>query len=209
MVYQRTYKRTVEFTAINNMREKEEILKELEAGIPEDVFGYTILMVETYVVAMKHKFKEENAQIFFILSAISGVSEDEIRFLDIDDSTRVANRLIKSMSSFDKIDADIEDYRIVEVDGTEYGLVPNFDKIETGAYIDLLDLLKQDSLTLHKIMAILYRPVITKAYGLYTIERYSTEGAGVTETRAALFAKHLPYKVVVAVVNFMLRYLAN
>lgn len=43
--------------------------------------------------------------------------------------------------------------------GVEYGLIPNFDKIKTGEFIDLDDYIRTGT-QLHKICSILYRPVV-------------------------------------------------
>ena len=56
-------------------------------------------------------------------------------------------------------------------EGVEYGLIPNLDNITTGEFIDLDSLLKQDE-NLHKVAAILYRPITDKVKDLYKIEPY-------------------------------------
>lgn len=58
--------------------------------------------------------------------------------------------------------------------GIEYGFIPNLDKITTGEYIDL-DYLQSDEESLHKVMAILYRPVDKKYKGTYTIKKYDPD----------------------------------
>jgi hypothetical protein len=56
-------------------------------------------------------------------------------------------------------------------DGVEYGFIPKLDDISVGEFIDLDEYIK-DAKQLHKIAAILYRPV-TKRNGLnYDIEKY-------------------------------------
>jgi hypothetical protein len=56
----------------------------------------------------------------------------------------------------------------------EFGFIPKLEDITSGEYIDLETYLS-DTQTLHKAMAVLYRPIKTKVKDLYTIEEY--EGA--------------------------------
>ena len=59
-----------------------------------------------------------------------------------------------------------------EINGTEYGFIPNLSKMSTGEFIDLENYLNSDNKQLHKIMAILYRPITNKIGTLYDIEKY-------------------------------------
>jgi hypothetical protein len=56
----------------------------------------------------------------------------------------------------------------------EFGFIPKLEDITSGEYIDLEGYLS-DTQTLHKAMAVLYRPIKNKTKSLYTIEDY--EGA--------------------------------
>lgn len=59
-----------------------------------------------------------------------------------------------------------------EFDGVEYGFIPNLSKITAGEFIDLDNYLSEEPKQLHKICAILYRPV-TKSFGKnYEIAKY-------------------------------------
>lgn len=57
-------------------------------------------------------------------------------------------------------------------DGVEYGFIPNLNDISTGEYLDLDNLLKSPNQNLHRIMAVLYRPVKNTKGKLYNIEEY-------------------------------------
>ena len=55
--------------------------------------------------------------------------------------------------------------------GLEYGLIPDFEDMMTNEYIDI-ELYENDLGNIHRLMAVLYRP-ITSSYGkLYQIEEY-------------------------------------
>lgn len=56
--------------------------------------------------------------------------------------------------------------------GVEYGFIPNLNDISTGEYLDLDNLMKNENQNLHRIMAVLYRPVTDSKGKLYNIEEY-------------------------------------
>lgn len=65
-----------------------------------------------------------------------------------------------------------------ELNGIEYGFIPNFDKITQGEYIDLVSYPSDDIENYNKVMAILFRPIIDKdRFGNYQIESYKGDGA--------------------------------
>lgn len=55
--------------------------------------------------------------------------------------------------------------------GIEYGFIPNLENISTGEYVDL-DHYSKNKETYHKMLSVLYRPVIKSADKLYRIEEY-------------------------------------
>jgi hypothetical protein len=82
-----------------------------------------------------------------------------------------------------------------EFDGVEYGFLPKLDDISVGEYIDLDEYIK-DGKQLHKIAAILYRPVIKSNGKLYDIEKY--EGT----SKYANTMMKVDYKVVLGAMVF-------
>jgi hypothetical protein len=59
-----------------------------------------------------------------------------------------------------------------EMQGVEFGLIPNFDKMTAGEYRDLT-VYSKDIENMHKVMAVLFRPVIKRdAFNNYKIEKY-------------------------------------
>jgi hypothetical protein len=60
-----------------------------------------------------------------------------------------------------------------KIQDLEFGFEPNLEQITSGAYIDANEYLT-DIQTLHKAMAVLYRPIKKKHKGTYTIEEYKT-----------------------------------
>jgi hypothetical protein len=71
----------------------------------------------------------------------------------------------------------------------EFGFIPKLEDITAGEYIDLESYLS-DTQTLHKAMAVLYRPIKNKTKSLYTIEEYSKDSQDMAEV-----LKYMPLDV--------------
>jgi hypothetical protein len=71
----------------------------------------------------------------------------------------------------------------------EFGFIPKLEDITSGEYIDLENYLS-DTQTLHKAMAVLYRPIKNKTKSLYTIEEYSKDSQDMAEV-----LKYMPLDV--------------
>jgi len=80
----------------------------------------------------------------------------------------------------------------------EFGLIPNFDKMTFGEYVDL-DTYINDIQLMHKAMAVLYRPISNEIKDTYKIQKY--KGSDVF-SEVMLDA---PMDVVFGVVNFIAR----
>ena len=78
--------------------------------------------------------------------------------------------------------------RVIEIDGIEYGYIPDFDELSLGEFVDLDNYLQNSWNNLYKIFAVLYRPVIKRDGERYTIEEYSVKDIN---KRRELFKKRL------------------
>lgn len=66
---------------------------------------------------------------------------------------------------------DAHFHRAFWLNGVQYGFIPNLDKISFGEYNDLVKY-TQDMATMHKAMAVMYRPITREKKGKYLIEEY-------------------------------------
>jgi len=110
-------------------------------------------------------------------------------------SKKESDETIKSLSEV--IDVQPELVMRFEYKGTEYGMIPNFDKISTGEFIDLEDYLKEGE-ELHRIASILYRPITISKGKNYRIEEY--EGTD----KYCEIMMNVDFKVVVSAMVFFL-----
>jgi len=88
--------------------------------------------------------------------------------------------------------------KFFELKGTKYGFIPALNDISLGEFVDLDNYMKDWS-TMHRAMAVLYRPV-TKEKG----ERYDIEDYAPDESREELF-KQMPVSVALGAMVFFYR----
>jgi hypothetical protein len=67
---------------------------------------------------------------------------------------------------------DYEFYKTFKYKGVDYGFIPNLDEITVGEYLDIDQYQKIDG-SIHKLMSILYRPIVKKIGKDYKIEEYN------------------------------------
>ena len=84
------------------------------------------------------------------------------------------------------------------LNGVEFGFIPNLDEMSLGEYTDLEENMP-DWQTMHKAMAVLFRPVKARYKQLYNIEEY--EGTA----KYAELMKDMPLDAALGAVNFMYR----
>lgn len=85
-------------------------------------------------------------------------------------SVKDRNELTKDIEKALLNDGSFE--QTFELNKVRFGLIPNFDSITNGEYIDLIKYSESDE-DLHRFLAVCYRPVITKdLFKNYNIETY-------------------------------------
>lgn len=154
-------------------------------------------------IEISDKIKDDNTlqERMEVIHIVSGCSMDEIRLIPVSILTEIWNNFVHNC--FDLGDGSVDN--IVTIDGKSYGLI-NVKNLTVGEMADI-DVLKnhpQLNFNLHKIMAILYRPLISKLP--FKVEPYNNENF---DERAELFADKMPVKVALNSAVFFLNTLAN
>ena len=95
----------------------------------------------------------------------------DLKFRDVE---KIAHKdyedIIKQITS--ALNQDVEFKDRFFINDTEFGFITNFDEITTAEYVDLSNH-GLDVENLHKVMAVLFRPITNKdAFGNYEIESY-------------------------------------
>ena len=136
-----------------------------------------------------------------VIRIVSGCDMDEIRIIPANVLDNIWNDFVKNC--FDLGDGSIDN--IVTIDGISYGLI-DVKKLSVGEMADI-DILKNHpklNFNLHKIMAILYRPLKSKLP--FVVEPFNPD---TFEARAELFAEKMPVKVALNTAVFFLNILGS
>ena len=119
------------------------------------------------------------------ISLLTGVDRETLDRFRLSDLEMVYSKLLSLSKKENRL------IKFVTLEGVKYGFHPNLSEITTGEFADLDTYCKELNKNLHKVMAILYRPVVKEKYGKYDIEKYNGTGK-----RAQLFKDKLPANVV-------------
>ena len=181
--------------------------KEIILQRPETLYDVNIAQAMVFLQVMGGKSTDELGSFNKLATLLAGMNNLNVEDVRKIPSADVAELGIHILNLFhnDKREYSLKSTELIVVKDVEYGLIPNLAKAETGAFIDLLELFADQANSLHKIMAILYRPVVSRTGSLYNISTYSDEDERATAERADIFLKHMPYGVVRSVVNFTLK----
>lgn len=98
---------------------------------------------------------------------------------------------------FTKVPALVKQF---EMEGKKFGFIPNLDEMSQGEYIDLDTYSTIENWQeMHRVMAILYRPIIQQSKEKYLIEAYETS------SKYAEAMKDLPLDIALSAVVFFYR----
>jgi hypothetical protein len=65
--------------------------------------------------------------------------------------------------------------RVIELNGQQYGFIPNWKEFSLGEWIDIEEYSGDFWNNAHKIMSILYRPILRRQGDVHTIEKYTSK----------------------------------
>jgi len=160
----------------------------MEIKVPTLISDITLEEYQKYAL-IDNGDTDEDFKMFKTIEIFCGVDISLVSKMSLKDVTDIYEEIQLVLTQDAKLETQIE------VDGIKYGLIPEFEKISIGEYIDLEDGLK-DVKNFHKAMAVLYRPIKKSYKNLYTIESY--EGG----LEALDRAKKFPLSVVTSVTVF-------
>lgn len=124
--------------------------------------------------------KDKNHSVM-VASILTDVDSEEIKKYD----TESFNRIMSALSWTNTLPDEAKFKKIITIDGVDYGLINKFSELSTGNWIDIEEYLKDYPKNIHKVLSILYRPLITAINDDYrVIEEYDTVSG---EHRANLF----------------------
>ena len=127
-----------------------------------------------------------------MLEIFCGVPFSELPNVRLIDAVSVLERLTKTLSEKPGLT------KFFELNEVKYGFIPALNEISLGEFVDL-DSYLSDWATMHRAMAVLYRPVVKEKGERYDIEKYAA-----TDERDEIM-KQMPASVVLGALVFFYR----
>ena len=193
-------------------------MSRIDLTIPFSLGQITLGQYQDYLKILEKWDKEDETylklKILQIFCKMSASDVQKIKLSDFDDTIQHINDLFDTTT--DKL---INRFKMVGSDGeggertVEFGFIPKLDDISFGEYIDLESYIgKWESM--HKAMAVLYRPVTKESRGFYLIEDYGgsskySEAMKDMPVDVALSATVFFYRLGIKLQTYTLDYLAK
>lgn len=160
--------------------------------VPENIEDITLEQFQKYHALNQREGIKDVEYNKRCISIFTGLKYRELGNIKNTDYEMLVKDIIKAL------DTDVEFKNAFTLNGIEYGFIPNLDSITQGEWVDLVEY-QSDINTMHKLMAVLFRPVTKKdKLGNYSIEPYNG-----TKERADAF-KAMPLNIVNGALVFFL-----
>ena len=139
----------------------------VELSVPSNLESIELWQYQKYMGVVETN-KDQEATEFLNLKLVEifcGVSLKDVSSINVKDFNKITDIIGNAFAEETPL------IRHFELDGIEFGFVPNLDKISIGEYIDIESNLSGFK-NMHKAMAVLYRPVTKKHKEKYQVEEY-------------------------------------
>jgi len=159
--------------------------KEIKIMLPENISDITLEQYQKFEKLKATGEDLDNRRYAEKLIAIfTDLKKQQIKKLIFKDYEFLVESIVAALSQ------EVVFQQRFEFEGVEYGMIPNLDEISMGEYADLKEY-GSDIDNMHKVMAVLFRPVVkSDMYDNYDIEAYNgTKGRD-------LIMKRLPMNIV-------------
>ena len=141
----------------------------MKITLPESIKDITLGQYQKFDVLCKRLEDEEIDEREFVkrkISLFSGIPYSQIEDVLQTDLEEVVEQVDKALAQ------DSEFEKMFTLNDVEFGFVENLDDITSGEYFDLSECGTEVE-TLHKVMAVLFRPIKDKdKYGNYKVKKY-------------------------------------
>ena len=185
--------------------------KDFDFTLPETTRDIKLSQWQKYVdIETKNKDAEVNdfmeKKLLQIFCGINLKDVDRIGLSVFDNTIRHLSNILTTKSEL------VKTFKLKGTDGVtvEFGLIPNFDKMSYGEFIDLEKYLLVDK-DLHRAMAVMYRPIRIRTKDSYLIHDYKgteylAEVMKSTPLDVALGARVFFYRLATKLANFTMAY---
>ena len=141
---------------------------QIELSVPDALSDITLGQYQKYLKILDQNKDDENAAEFINLKTIEifcNVDFKDVLKIPLGEAEKVLTIINKA---FDEKPDIIRHFKLLNVD---MGFIPSLERISLGEYIDVENNIV-DWQTMHKAMAVLYRPVNFKSREKYTVAPY-------------------------------------
>ena len=139
----------------------------IKIQLPEDNSDITLEQSQKYLNIAGRENLSDLDKTKRVVKMFTGLKTKEVDAMDLSDYEGIVNQISLALNT------EVDFTHTFTLGGVEFGFIPNLDEMTTGEYIDLTAA-GVSSDTLHKVMGILFRPIIKKdGLGHYEIERYT------------------------------------
>ena len=131
--------------------------------------SWSDVSLETWLKLIEFQSKSKSKEAEETIAAMSDIPKQLINQLSLKDVAVIMEKISELQA-----EQNSSLKRIIEIDGVEYGFMPNLDDITLGEYADLESFIKNGiEEHLPEVMAVLYRKITEKTdSGVYTIAAY-------------------------------------
>ena len=141
---------------------------EIELSVPNELSDITLGQYQKYLKILEQNKDDDNATEFINMKTIEifcNVEFKDVLKIPLAEAEKVLTIINKAFEEKPDI---IRHFKLLDVD---IGFIPNLERISLGEYIDVENGIT-DWQTMHKAMAVLYRPVNFRSKERYTIAPY-------------------------------------
>jgi hypothetical protein len=174
----------------------------MKLKIPTKPSDVTLEQVQKVLLIDKMEDMDEFAKKVHSVAVMCRRTPHEIGQVVLEDLDRIYDNIFAMINK----PGDEQLRRYLKYLGREYAFIEDVRDMETGAFIDIDQMTQQDKYAenLHKIMAVLYRPVDAKLGDRYRLKSYVKEDPKEREQRQAIFLQEMTYDVVKGAAGFFL-----
>lgn len=167
----------------------------IELLIPTDWEDISIGMYQEFLELQEKKLPEDEfvAGVVCVLCNVDKEILARFKYKDLQDVSKTLTKWLSKKPDDKKL------VKKVEFKGKKYGLIPNLSAISLGEFVDIESSCKDSHKNLHKIMSILYRPIVKEKGTRYSIEEYNPD-----EYKEDMF-KDFPILVSISALSFFFR----
>lgn len=170
--------------------------------IPTELQDITLDQVQRVLLIDQNKDIEDFAKMVHSVAIMTNKKAAEIGQVRYEDLEGIYNRIFNMING----EGTAALQRTVRYLNREYAFIEDVRDMETGAFVDIDEMAKPENYAsnLHKIMAVLYRPIDAQIGERYRLKSYVKEDPKEREQRQAIFLKHMTFDVVRGAAGFFL-----